>query len=329
MKKNTATKQKIIITTLFLLSSTVEARTCTSSTNSATISPTDIILQKNLPVGSPIGPSFSTNQISTYSCSGEGSGERVGFKAYGTYVKELDGASIYSTNIEGIGYAIFGIDNTYCENRQAFVVNQGNLMICGTSGAFSSFPWKATLGVQLYKYAEKTGSGSVDSRTVGAFILKNDSMGWARPEVQVTIDKFNIHTVDCRLLNSSTSVDMGSVNVTQFKGIGTHPADDNTKEFSINTDCSSGVKLKFNITGNMFSSEKGVLNTTPGEKNSQGVGLQLLYNDKPLPLGKDIEAGGMVDGVNSLKIKARYYQIENKIKPGIANSNAIITVTFY
>lgn len=202
-------------------------------------------------------------------------------------------------------------------------------MICGSTGPFSFFPWKATLGVQLYKYAKKTGSGTVDSRTVGAFILENDSMGWARPEVQVTIDNFNIHTIECRLLNSSTSVDMGSVNVTQFKGIGTHPADDNTKEFSINTDCSSGVKLKFNITGNMFSSEKGVLNTTPGEKNSQGVGLQLLYNDKPLPLGKDIQAGKMVDGVNSLKMKARYYQIGNKIKPGIANSNAIITVTFY
>ncbi|MCY1517965.1 Fimbria adhesin protein [compost metagenome] len=114
-----------------------------------------------------------------------------------------------------------------------------------------------------------------------------------------------------------------------FGGVGTWPGDNNTKPFSIPLSCAAGAKVNLKIDGNVQNASQGVLKLDAGKNSATGVGIQLLYDEKPVELGKTFKVGtASSKGEFNIPLKARYLQTEPTLTPGEANGSATITLTY-
>ncbi|MBA4823478.1 fimbrial protein [Pantoea ananatis] len=332
----------LCILSLFLLSaafSHVYAYTCNTLTNSSTLTPPSLLIQRDLPVGSPVGNEIVSNSINAFTCSNSPSPsltyQEFGVKGYGNYVTTINGRRIYSTNIAGIGYAvgITSVNNcfvtAYVDGTQNGDGNVNNKLICYGSGLYNSQPVTALARIQFYKTSSVTGSGIVNGTQAGSFILRNDRNSWWLPESYINTSAFTVTTVACSVNNSAITVDMGKVEKRAFNGNGSWPGDENTRSFSIPLNCNPGTKVNVQIDGNTQNASQGILNLSQSTGNASGVGVQILYKDTPLKLSSEINTGtSSSGGLYNIPLKARYYQTGGSVLPGNANASATFTLTY-
>ena len=315
------------------------AYTCEVTTSLTTITVPALTVQKDLPVNAVIG-SAESNAVSTFKCSGA-SGEftyqEFGIKAYGTYLRDIDGKRVYESGIPGIGYAI-GVSMpsaSACSGAIGWVV-PGHViggpdarLICAVNGIFGTQPMQGKAYLTFYKTAEVTGAGEIAGKKVGAFILRNNQSSWMYPESNINIGRLKVNTVSCSLRDAWIEVDMDKVGSHLFGGVGTWPGDNNTKPFSIPLSCAAGAKVNLKIDGNVQNASQGVLKLDAGKNSATGVGIQLLYDEKPVELGKTFKVGtASSKGEFNIPLKARYLQTEPTLTPGEANGSATITLTY-
>ena len=315
---------------------------CTTLTTSTKITVPNISIPHDLPVGSPIGPEIRSNEVLGYKCSGRKvSRQDFGIRfPYSHSSLMIDGRFIYATSVAGIGYAV-GMQDTSsapCPKKTAFLDGTNSLApnlpirsVCSINGLFTKGDWKGVFIIQLYKTAEKIGSGPITTMNLpytSAFVLMTDGVE-ALPEATFTINPIPIKTLGCTINSSTVSVPLGNVNRPMFKGPGTWPGDTNTRDFAIPLTCEAGTRVNLKIDGNIQNAAQGVLNLTSVTGSASGIGVQLLYDNKPLPLSTTIETGETSStGVYNIPLKARYYQTDNNISAGIANSSATFTLTY-
>lgn len=328
---------KIIILIMVFLPSLSYAYTCTTGATT-TISPPNVTVQRDLPVGSVIG-SVSGSTVSAFTCTNSSptlAYQQFGAKGYGKFVTNLNGQRIYSTNIAGIGYGITITTVNNCPGH-SFPVdgndnidgNLNNRITCAVNGMFGNQPIQGQIKVTYYKTATTTGSGTVNGMTVAAFILRNNQTNWQTPEPRVNAASFNVTTLACTVTNTAISVPMGTVEKHSFSGVGTWPGDSNTKSFNIPLSCDLGTKVNLQIDGSPQNATNGVLNLNSGTSSASGVGIQLLYNDQPLAIGTSFLTGTTTtSGSYNISLKSRYYQTSNNITTGIANSSATFTLVY-
>lgn len=312
------------------------AYTCTSG-GAITISPPNMTVQRDLPVGSVIG-SVTTPIVSAFNCTNSDpklSFQEFGGKAYGTYLSVFNNQRVYSTNVAGIGYGITIIAHSSCSGYSLpingtnnFDGNPNNKKICAVNGFFAAQPIEGQIKVTFYKTATTTGSGPVNSMTVAAFILRNNETTWQRPEVLVYTTSFNVTTLACTVINTAITVPMGTVEKRSFSGVGTWPGDSNTKSFNIPLSCNLGTKVNLQIDGNAQNANNGVLNINSGTGSASGIGIQILYNDQPLVLGTSFLTDTTTNETYNINLKSRYYQTSSNITAGSANSSATFTLTY-
>ena len=309
---------------------------CQTYTSLTTIQPPNLVVQRDLPVGSEIGTAISTELVPAYRCVNTSptlSWQDFGIKGYGTYAGTFNGRRVYSTNVAGIGYAVAG-QYPNCATKIYWVTgrdteNPNNELMCSINGMWSVQPMYAKAFVTFYKTAEVTGTGQVVSLNVGSFILKSNKISWHSPEARINIGSFAVNTVSCTLGNKSIVVDMGTVNARAFNGPGTWPTDKNTRAFSIPVLCQKGVAINFQIDGNAKDPSRGLLNLSADTSAAKGVALQLLYNDQPLPLSSRVKwQTTTADGNYAIPLKARYLQTDASVTPGVANANATFKLTY-
>ena len=104
----------IVITLIFaalgIFSQAALAWDCTTSTPSTTVSPQNITISRDLPIGAVIGTQLVTPTINAFSCynSADGviSNQTLGVIANGTFDSMVNGRRVYKTNVAGIGYAL-------------------------------------------------------------------------------------------------------------------------------------------------------------------------------------------------------------------------------
>ena len=323
------------------IASDTQAFTCNLVTAATSLSSPDLIVQRDLPVGSAIGNELVSGVVSVYNCTNEPppalTKQEFGVKSWGTYAMMLSGRRIYSTNIAGIGYAIGATSVSNC-NTTGYVdgsnspdTNLDNRIICTTNGLLPNQPVTAQVRIQFYKTAQTTGSGRLTlSGSAGSFILLNTygAVGWSA-ESFVSVASFNVKSVACSVKNTAIAVPMGAIVKRAFKGPGTWPDDANTRSFGIDLACDAGTKINFQIDGSAQDASRGILNLTGGNGSATGVGIQLLYKDAPLVLSSVINNGVVSGSGNySIPIKARYYQTASNITSGTANASATFTLTY-
>lgn len=323
----------------FFAADQARAFTCTTITPLTVITPPSISVQRDLPVNSPIGNELLSDTSETFKCSNTPppviTSHEYGIKAYGNYVTTINNRRVYQTNIAGIGYAVGLTQISPCNSGKSVYVNGSNpenggvdaFVACWGPSIFSA-PILGQARIQFYKIAHPTGTGTVGARKVGAFILKNNS-SWFSPESNINISAFNLTTTACTVDNKTVSVPMGIVKKQAFGGPGTGSGEINTREFIIPLSCDVGTRVNLQIDGNVQNAVDGVLNLSGGAGSASGVGIQLLHNNKPLPLSTIINIGTASNTGNyNIPLKARYYQTSNVITPGVANSSATFTLTY-
>ncbi|WP_075182347.1 fimbrial protein [Pantoea sp. 1.19] len=312
---------------------------CSTTTASTTLSPPNITVQRDLPVGSVIGSQIMTGSVPAFSCVNSAptlTYQQTGIKAYGSFITTINGQRIYSTNIAGIGYAV-GVrmvencikSTQWVDGSNNVDGNLNNRIACSTNGSFDKPYINMQAVISFYKTAAVTGSGTVNGKTVAAFILRNNQNAWFSPESRVTISGFNVTTLACTVSNTAISVPMGTVEKRAFGGPGSWPGDDNTKRFSIPLVCNPGTRVNVQIDGSTQNAAQGILTLTGSSGSASGVGIQLLYNNAPLTLGTPFFTGtSATQGSYAIPLQARYYQTASEVGVGVANSSATFTLTY-
>lgn len=329
----------MIFAALGLFSRTACAWDCTTTTPSTTVSPQNITLSRDLPVGAVIGTQLVTPTINAFSCynSSDGviSNQTFGVMANGTFDTMMNGRRVYKTNVAGIGYAISG-STTKCAGGSAAVTGSNTIQgdvntakLCGNSSGMISPTLNGTVTVTFYKTATETGSGTIMAQTVAALVLLNNAVLWLYPEAEVSINAFTVTTPACKLTTTSVPVDMREVDKSAFRGKGSTPGDAYTQSFNLPLTCNAGTQVSVKMEGNIFDASRGVINTTSGNNAATGVGIQLLYDNLPMALGSDVAVGApSAGGGFNVPLKARYYQTGDKITTGTANGVLSFTMTY-
>lgn len=336
----------LLLPIALLVSNGAQAYRCNTVTETTMVNPPNVTIQRDQPVGSQIGNQLTSSTVSTYNCDNSSDPplnyQDFGVKSHGNYVTSINGRRVYSTNIAGIGYSVGAISDNNCPGTQGWVdgthtndSNPNNYILCSVNGGFHNQPLTARAMITFYKMSATTGSGQVNLGRVVSFILKNNQNYWMYPESFLNISAFNVTTLACNVDNAAVSVNMGTVEKRGFKGVGSWPGEGNTKNFTIPLNCNAGTRVNVQIDGPAQDASQGILklngaDNCNGNNTACGIGIQLLYNDRPLRLGSSFLTGtSESEGSYSISLKARYYQTDNPVTPGDANSNASFTLTYH
>ncbi|SCC67455.1 fimbrial protein [Kosakonia oryziphila] len=324
---------------LALAATDARAYQCTRVTASTVLTPPPVTVQRDLPVGALIGSEVVSGVVQTYNCTNSPGGpltyQEFGVKGEGTYVTTINGRRVYSTNIAGIGYAVgaTSVNNCgstgYVDGTQTGDGNVNNRLLCRVNGILRNQPLEAQARIQFYKTAQTTGTGRVSARQVGSFILRYNQQSWSQLVSTISIAAFNVSRIACTVGNTAISVPMGAVEKRAFSGPGTWPGDASTRSFTIPLNCNAGTRVSLRIDGSAQNATRGVLNLAGGAGSASGVGIQLLYNNAPLPLQTVISTGSAASaGAYNVPLQARYYQTGSDITPGVANASATFTLVY-
>lgn len=303
---------------------------CTVTTSS-NISVPNLVVQRDAPVGSQIGSEVVGSAVTFYTCATVFTSPSInwGVKSHGSYVMTVNARRIYSTNIAGIGYALGIEDTSYCAGTSGYITgNSDQLMLCQKQmGTFATYTASGKARLTFYKTAQTTGSGTVNSATIGASIL-NDAGTW-RAESALAMNSFNVSTTACSVTNASIKVPLGNVLSTQFTGVGSTAAE---KNFTIDLDCNAATRVNLTLEGaHDASGVAGALALTPSTSGAtaSGVAVQVLYNSSPVTFGTMFNTTTTATkGTYSIPLKAQYYQTATKITGGHADSVATFTLTY-
>lgn len=312
---------------------------CLVKTAATSISPPNVTLQRDLPVGSQIGSEILGPQTQFFTCdTGLTTPTFVwGLKSLGTYVTTIAQRRIYSTNIAGIGYAVGFVDandcklSAYVDGTNTFGDNADHRSVCNTSwGMLKTVIPTGQIKITFYKTAATTGSGTVNSTQIATPVMKDNGswIGGIYPS-PVTMNSFTVTTTACSVTNSAVKVPLSNVLSTTFTGAGSTAAE---KDFTIDLDCDASTRVNLTLEGAQDpSGAAGVLALTQEASGTtaSGVGVQVLYNSAPVTFGSLFNvATTATAGKYSIPLKARYYQTADKVKGGQANSLATFTLTY-
>lgn len=182
------------------------------------------------------------------------------------------------------------------------------------------------LVLHLIKIAPTTGSGPITTGTIAQALVVGDTN-----VMEYSIGSGVIQTVACSVRNSNISVTMGKAKNTDF---GTPGSTSGDADFAIDLNCDASTNINLTLApGNAGAADaaKGIINidNAGAGKTASGVGVQVMYNNAPLALNSRIAvATTAADGSYSIPLKARYYQTQPAVTPGIANANATFTLTY-
>jgi len=145
----------------------------------------------------------------------------------------------------------------------------------------------------------------------------------------------------CEVLNDAVSanpVKLGEWSVNDFTGPGfTTPATPFQIRLSscqVDPDPDNQTLATIELDGRDGSHPVGPLGehvfSLTNDSEASGIGIQMLYNDQPMPLNSEIELLTLQDGSVPLNFKARFYQLEpsNTLRAGLAKGALNFTIRY-
>ena len=101
------------------------------------------------------------------------------------------------------------------------------------------------------------------------------------------------------------------------------------KEFTINIDCINNVsKAKITFNGDKMpgvASNDVLKNMNSGNEN---VGVQIMFDDTPLEIGKEVLVKWWPSENTNLKFKAHYFTKNGSINPGTIRAKSEFVITY-
>ncbi|WP_190322507.1 fimbrial protein [Enterobacter roggenkampii] len=130
--------------------------------------------------------------------------------------------------------------------------------------------------------------------------------------------------------DSGLAFNIGDAPSEQFISKGSYSQQTSTVSLSLDCDAEANINVTLTGTQNPDTTDTSVLTlSNQGQTGvAQGIGVQLLYNDKPLELNKILVLKKSTGGVENFPITARYIQTKDSITAGSANATATLNITY-
>lgn len=312
---------KYILVFITVLFSGYASAACVTGINDiSTISPGNMIVQRDAPVGTIIG-SFRTMQVQAIMVSCSPSGTRYAYFDYMGAVAISPG--LYQTNIPGVGI--------YQENADTHArsyISTSSTSTMGTpgfNGIINIWP-----GADSNIVFIKTGSivsGFLQPGMISHQVVADDG-GTMR---EIDLAGGSVTQVACSIKTPNLVFPLGDVPISSFGStIGFIPDVSTTQNLGLDCDAGANINVSLNGTQNPDSSDASVLalNNQGGSDVARGVGIQLLYNDVPLSLNNNIVLKNSPGGVETFPLKARFIQTQTTVTAGDASTNATLQLTY-
>lgn len=278
-------------------------------TQTVNFTPSNVIVQRDAPVGSVIYSSSSAGGVSLLQCDGSTNTNYYKMVYLGGVTTSINHA--YETNIPGVAISV-NLAWGYLDNPPA-TDNTG-------SGSVNMPP----IRYKLYKTGDiQSGQfslGEIGNWTVsGITALKVNMIGGAVTEVA------------CSITTPNLTFPIGTVSKADFGNtIGFTPDKTSTQSLGLDCDKNANINVTLNGQQNPDVSDASVLalNNQGDANTAQGVGVQLLYDGNPLVINNQLVLKKSSGGKETFPITARYYQTRNSVTVGEANTSATLTLTY-
>jgi type 1 fimbria pilin len=336
MKK--VVSSRLLSFTLLMVASKAAMATCGfmdsrfSANDTVSLNFGTVILQRDTPIGSVVATlndSTLGGRNNFIECNATGFSSQWAAGAGFTPVS-YGGQTLYQSGIAGLAYRIVtaGAGSTAGRYGTGPLPRQLSGVAC-TSG---SNWWRLCGGtwgsyrLQLVKIAAITGSGTLTTGSITQALIPGQTT-----IMNYTIGSGTVQTVACSVTNSNITVNMGTTKNTDFSGPGSTSGD---ADFAINLNCDASTNVNLTLAAGSSGADnatEGVLklDNSGAAQSASGVGVQVLFNNAPVALGKMLKiATTTADGMYAVPLKARYYQTLDRVTPGKADANATFTMTY-
>lgn len=295
-----------------------------------------VVVRPSDPVGTILRrASFPiTPNSSVITCNSTG-GQLQAVLSQNPALSPAGGASVYNTNIKGIGIRLYrdagsgsNFSGYYPYNRP---VNSGKYNL--GAGFFV---------VEIIKTAASTGSGALTAGRYSSYHSRDDV---TKPFLTSTVngDAITIASSSCELLGEiNKTVQLPTVSKSGFKGVGSTQG---TQAFDLNFLCNGGEnltpyeqsnKISLNFDYALAPNTTNVLaNTAAASTRASGVGIQLKTNynniSKAIVKNEKLALGTVNSNQNiqyNVPLDASYYQTDTIITPGKVSSVATVTIEY-
>lgn len=297
---------------------TVRADCGLSRLQNSTFNVPALVVSENTPVGTVVWNVSVGLMGWAINCRNAGADVRINNRGSATGLT-IGNADVYSTNVQGIGYAFTYLINGEGENGPIRWPSTTHLNPIPDVG----FGTVSTMKLSLVKTG-KVKSGRLTPGLYGSWRYGGHQIG----SYSLNINGPIVGTASCTVNQSAISVPMGNeVKVSSFTGQGSSAA---STSFSIPLNCEANARIQVRLDGMAFGDTMpGVLSLNAMPDTAKGIGVQLLRAGAPVKFGVSTAIGtAPVDGSFSIDYTARYYQTSAVVTAGRANATATFTLTY-
>ncbi|MCM7587704.1 fimbrial protein [Enterobacter chuandaensis] len=299
--------------------------------NSININLGSVVIDKSARVGDPISHWVTSSTMNTLNFCGGGyfRSDLMALRLHSGI--SYEGKDVFNTGVHGVGFVIGAkewVDNEPHGDWFFILANTdfARLIDKGISeGCHSIYN---NVMIRLIKT-----SSSIDSQPL------SDEIGFIEyTEDNTILDSTYIYlngtivTSSCSVTTPNTIVPLGKHKRTEFTHVGSVTEWEN---FAIGLDCDANVNINVEINAvPVPDSPSGSaimrLDDPAGEATAKGTGIELRYQDHvPLLLNhSSLYKTTVRSGPELIKLKARYYQTQPNVTPGVANGTATFTLTY-
>ena len=311
-------KKLLLICALMVgaLYSTLSLAVCTLTSQwNLTVSLGSMTVQRDAPVGSIIGTRGYANTNESAICDASTSRYRTLTYQGGV---QSSVSNVYNTNIPGVGIQLI---NTFSNPAEVW----------NWTRVDSSTPsLKAThhdITVNIIK------TGPVTSGVLSTGEIGNEKFSTAGSYITTEIINMgagnSVTALACSIVNTNIPVPLDDVLGASLTGVGTTAK---RKDFSVGLSCDAGARINVTLAGQQHSdtSATGVLQLSNplSASTATGVGIQMLYNNSPMPLNTNLVLKTSSGGAETFPFSAQYYQTRSSVTTGTANATATLNITY-
>lgn len=223
--------------------------------------------------------------------------------------------NVYQTNVSGVGI-VLKYGGLYFSNpgNQVNKITYGYPITIGLIEAYLVQTGPITPGVinpGEIGYVSFDGSPSFKSYTV--------TLGTGVP----------VTAASCSLNTQSINIKLDDITDAGLVSVGTTAK---LKNFDIGLDCEANAQVNVQLTGtqNSDTTAAGVLQlTNAGSAGvAKGVGIQMLYDNKPMALNQKVLLKTSAGGLETFTFGAQYYKTKAVVSSGSANATATLDITY-
>lgn len=288
----------------------------------------NVIVQRDAPVGTELSRAEGSVK-SLWICTGQTTWHQIALYGSNPHSMTIDGKTIFSTNLSGVGYALGGEMN---DSDFKYAMNGSDMVLgWGTNGLVNGGIESGRATIIFYKTGTAV-SGEVNTPVYGTFNSDMTAEDEPADSIKVLASSFKVVSLACSINTPALNFTLGDIPANTFSTT-TGPVPwiaENTQNLGLNCDADANINVSLSGTQNPDVTESTVLALTgQGETGiAKGVGVQLVYNGTPLEFDKNIVLKRSAGGQEVFPIVARYYQTKSSVMPGKADASATLNILY-